>query len=78
MAIPTLGNLHTAHDKEDAVETPALGPAGDSSKLAARLKDWAENPPDEVIKVFREILEVFEEGMPPASSGEVLSHRARW
>lgn len=42
------------------------------------LKKMVERPPDEVINTYRSLLANLNEGLPRASSGEVLNSRVNW
>ena len=47
-------------------------------KIAKEVTNISSRPSREVLQPLRTMLEDLEKGLPPATSGEVLSSRVRW
>lgn len=47
-------------------------------QIAKQVEDVSLRPSREVLQPLRQMIVELERGLPPATSGEVLSSRARW
>jgi len=47
-------------------------------QIAKQVEDISLRPSREVLQPLREMIVELERGLPPATSGEVLSSRVRW